>query len=92
MRAAVQQIGLALAAPFAHGVQGVDHAHQQGRAVGHRRVHHLATAGLAGVQPRGQHAQRQEHGAAAASATRFSGGIGWPAPPMLCSAQTAPDN
>ena len=66
MRAAVQQIGLALAAPFAHGVQGVDHAHQQGRAVGHRRVHHLATAGLAGVQPRGQHTQRQEHGAAAA--------------------------
>ena len=44
----------------------IHHRHEQRRAVGHGRIHHLALAGVARLGERGEHADHQQHRAATA--------------------------
>ena len=71
--AAIEEVAAALLAPLAHGLEGVHHGHQQGRAVGHGGVHHLAAAGAARFEERREHAHHQQHRAAAAVGHQVEG-------------------
>ena len=64
-RAAVEQVVAALVVPAAGGRHAVEDRHQRGRAVDHRRIHHLAAPGALALVQRGQQAHRQVQRAAA---------------------------
>ena len=67
-------------------MQPGDGAEQEGGAVGHGHVHHLALAGALRLQQRAHHAKGQQHAAPPKSPTRLSGGTGFsPGRPMACS-------
>jgi hypothetical protein len=57
--AAVQQVGAARAAPLPGRLQTVEDGHQRGRAVDHRRIHHLAAPGCLTFEKRSHHAEGQ---------------------------------
>ncbi len=63
--AAIEQVAAAFLRPVAHGLEGVHHGHQQGRAVGHGGIDHLAFAGGACFEGCGEDADHQQHGATA---------------------------
>ena len=63
--AAVEQIRLALERPRAGAVEPVDEGHQQRGPVGHRGVDDLSDPGGPGLQDAGEHADGEQHPAAA---------------------------
>ncbi len=63
--AAIEQVGAALVLPRAAGAHAVQERGQQGRAVHHGRVDHLALARALPLDQGGQDAQGQQHAAAA---------------------------
>ena len=65
MRAAVEEIGLALIGPASRRRHVEEHRHQRRRAVAHRGVDHLALAGFLRFQQRGEHADHEIERAAA---------------------------
>jgi hypothetical protein len=57
----VEEVDAALVPPLARGQHPVHQRGERGRAVDDGRVHHLAAAGPAGLEQRGQHAHDQVH-------------------------------
>ena len=73
VRAAIQQVGLALIGPKPGGLDAVEHGHELRRAVGHGSVHHLAQARTLRFPERGQHTPGQHQCAAAKVAHQVEG-------------------
>ena len=79
--AGVEHVGAPLVLPDAHGPEGVEHRHEDGGAVDHGRVDHLALAACAARSSSAAHdAEGEQHAAAAEVADQVERRHGRPRP------------
>ena len=72
-RARVEQVDPRLLAPHADRRHRVEEGHEQGRTIDHRGIDGLALSRALGMPQRGEHADKQQHGAAAVVADKVEG-------------------
>src|SRR5580692_1658355 len=65
MRAGIQEIRSPALTPFSRGMKTPNHAHQKRRTLRHGAIDHLTLAGLVRMQQCADHAEREQHAAAA---------------------------